>query len=497
MRRQLEATEARLSRALEAGFMRASDVERAGLLAQYLAETSVALRLLGLRLVQLHLDQGKSLLPELRDRVRSLLTARDPREQSMAVQTVASFREPPDADRFLSMLDNSTNRDVRVALLNGLGHVGTQAAVGPLIGVLNGADEAVATAAVSALGRLAERGMLPNAGREEVVSALVATFETTTPGNVALRERVLWAMANVADIKFAPAFTAALDRQETEAVRQAAVRGLIGLGNPQFADVLVNAASDPDTGVRKAAVEGLVSLGSGSNEKHVQALWDRVVSPLETEESVRQAAWRGVLDLLAKAGPDEVERWLARLPSAAPQDHQRAVELLEKLTKTAQDTDPVDHARLGRLRSRLAGLYGRLEQSQAAITAYLAALDSLSLAKSDGLSRASRDLLRYAIVSDRYDEQVAEALARVSPQAERPLLWQTVKNEIEPRLTPDGCEQALAMLALVERYPPGAWPHEIELELQQLRERAQQVKQALQPTSPGPATAPSVTAQVP
>jgi HEAT repeat protein len=489
MRRRLETTETRLAKALEAGFLRAADAERATLLAGYLADTALTLRMLGMRLIQLHLAEGKALPPELRDRVRELLAAHDAREQALAVQTVTSFRDTQDAERLLEML-KTASRDVRLAVVNGLGYVGGADAAEPLVDALDGADEGLATELVAALGRLAERGVLPTSVRPPAVNALLAVFERTLPAKVALRERVLWAMANIADVKFAPAFTAGLDRQEAVAVRQAAVRGLMALKSAQYVDALITASTDPDVGVRKLAIEGISVHGSGVNEKHIQALWERVIAPQETDETIRQLAWRGVLDLLAKAPADDAERWLARMPTSSRTDADRAVELLERLEKAALEADPVDPARLGRVRARLAVQYAKVDKPNEAIAAYLGALDNLSQAKSDTVSRTSLELLRYALSTEHYDAQVAAALGRASPAAERAVLWQAVRAEVESRLTPDGCERALNMLTSVERHPPGAWPESVLGELQSLRTRAQQIKQS----AGEPATRPAFTA---
>lgn len=485
MRRRLDTMEARLAKALEASFLRAADTERVTLLVGYLADASTTIRLLGLRFAQLHLAEGKSLPTELQDRIRDLLGSTDPREQAAAVQTVASLREPSDSARFLEMLPAARTREVRMALLNGLGYVGAESATGPLVSELEQRDEQCVTEAVAALGRLAERGVLAEDQEDVVVEALLRVFERSQTAQVALRERVLWAMGNVADPRCGPAFVDALDRQEAVVVRQAAVRGIAALNSPQFADALAEATSDPDAGVRKAAIQKLALLGSSGSERQVRALWDRVVSPLETDETIRQAAWRGVLDILSKGSADDIERWIARLSGTSPQDIQRRVELLQRLVTAAQETEPVDRGRLGLIRARLAGQHVRLDQPTEAVAAYVAALADLHAVGSNAIGPVALDLLRCALASGRYDESVAAALAKALPVAERLALWDAAKTEVEMRLTPAGAGQALAMLAALERCPPGGWPEEALTELTRLRERAQQI------TPPPPETAPA------
>lgn len=471
-RRRLEAVESRLAKLLEATFLRAPDTERVSLLAAYLSDSSTTIRLLGLRLTQLHLAEGKSLPSELQDRVRELLASLEPAEQAAAVRTVASFREPRDADRFLEMLPKVRAREVRMALLNGLGHVGGGSAADVLLNVLDDPDEQCVTEAVAALGRLAERGAIEASAREAVATALLGVFEHTKLAQGALRERVLWAMGNIADPRFGPAFATALERQEAVSVRQAAVRGMAALKDSQLADALATAASDPDGGVRKTAVDALVTLGASDSEKPLHALWERAVSPLETDETIRQAAWRGVLDTLSKASADEIERWIAKLTTSAPQERQRAAELLERLARAAAESEPVDRGRLGLVRARLAALYVQLDRPADAVAAYLEAITDLRAAKSEATERATLDLLRCALVAGRYDETIASVLSSANPGPERGTMWQTVKSVVEPQLTPDGAERALALLAAVEKYPPGAWPQDVLDDLKILRARA-------------------------
>ena len=495
-RRRLDALEARLNKALEASFIRASDPERLTLLAGYLADAGTSIRLLGLRLAQLHLAEGKSLPQELQDRIRELMGGPEAREQAAAVQTVASLRDPRDAGRFLEMLASARSHDVRLALLNGLGYVGDETAVPALLSSIAGADEVSITEAVAALGRLAERGVLHEDSRDGVVTALLSAFAKTLPSQATLRERLLWAMANVGDVRFGPVFVAALDAQDAVAVRLAAVRGIGALKNPQLADALAAAVSDPDPGVRKLAISTLATLGSSGSDKQLQALWERVVSPQETEETVRQAAWRGVIDILAKGSAEDVERWLARLPNTSSQDAQRRVELLEQLAKIVAATEPVDNARLGLVRARLAAQRARLDEPSEAVATYVAALSDLQAAKSDATQRVALELLRYALANGRYDESVAEALATVNPGPQRQALWQAAKAEVESRLTPASVDQVSAMLAALERYPPEEWPAEARVELKDLRERAVRLKQtATEPATTVPAaTAPAATA---
>jgi len=474
LRRRLESVEARLAKVLEAGFLRATDAERVTALAGYLADSSSTIRLLGLRLAQKHLEQGKTLPAELSGRIRDLMDSGEPREQAAAARAVASFRESRDADRFLALLKTARNIEVRLAVINGLGYVGTAPAVEPLLTVLGESDEQAATEAAAALGRLAERDVVDSQARDTLVEALLDAFRRTKPTQVALRERVLSAMGRVADPRFGPAFAAALNQTEAIAVRQAAARGIADLNDPQLADALATAVSDPDAGVRKTAVETLALLGA--TEKHLQALWARLSPAQETDEAIRQAAWRGVLDMLSKRPVDEVEAWLARLPGSERERTEQTLDLLQRLVKAAQEASTEDPQRLGILRARLAAVQARLGQATDAVAEYLKALGNLRTAKSAAAQRVELELLRCALVEGKYDASVAAAMAGGRPAADPDALWQAIKAEVEPRLTADAAALALAMLEAVERHPPGTLAPKALEELQQLRERALKLK---------------------
>jgi len=478
MRARLDAVEARLAKVLESNFQRAPDAERGALLTEYLSDNSTTIRLLGLKLTQHHLDEGRSpdtLPSELVARIRDLMNSNEPREQAAAVQTVARFRNPQDAEQFVTMLSTARNRAVRLALVNGLGYVGNGAAAEALLGVLETTDPELATEAVAALGRLAERGELRGEPRARAVPALARVFGEAPPTQVALRERVLWAMGNVADPSFGPAFAAALDRSEAVAVRMVAVRGIAGLGDPKLADALIPAVSDPDATVRKAAIETLTTLGSG--DRHLQALWTRLASPPETDEAVRQAAWRGALTLLEKRSPAEIEEWITRLPGEGRTHAQRTLDLLQRLLKSAETSNPPDVARVTSLHARIAAQYAQLDQPSDALSEYGKALDAAH-GEQETTQRIALDMLRYALVSERYDSAAARILATVTPALSPTALWTAVKAEIEMRLTPDAVERAVGMLAAVEQYPPCEWPPDVAQELSQLRERIGKLREA-------------------
>ncbi|MEW6252868.1 MAG: HEAT repeat domain-containing protein, partial [Planctomycetota bacterium] len=343
------------------------------------------------------------------------------------------------------------------------------------------ADEQYAAEAVGALGRLAERGELAAAARERVVTALRELFERMPPGQAVLRERVLWALGNLDDARCGAAFVTGLRQEENAAVRLTAARGLAVLADPQFADALASAASDPDPGVRRLVVETLASLGSA--ERHLDSLWERLTAPGETDDNIRQVALRGVVEILARSPTALLEGWCARLPQATPGDRKRALELLERLVKPGPGLEPADHERAGLIQARLAAQYALADRPAEAITAYRAALTELRAADVAASGRVALELLQFALTSGRYDATIALALGEVTTAGDAQAIWRVVQTTIEARLNPEGVEQVLALLTAVEKDPPCTLTAAMTESVGQWRARAAQLKPAAPPAT--------------
>ncbi len=474
---RLAALEARLGRVLEANFQRSTDGERAAQVAEYLADPSLSIRLLGLRLVQQHVGEGRpheSVPRELVARIRELMNSRNPVEQAEAVRAVASFRQPADGETFKALLPQAVARPVQLALINALGYCGDASAVGPLVGLADSASPEVRAEVIAALGRLAERDVLTDASHEPVVGLLLQAFKDTPPAQVAVRERIVWAMGNVGDPDFADALATALERTEAVAVRQQAVRAIALLKDAKLADALVAATGDPDTLVRRTAVETLSSIGS--SERHLQALWARLSSPPEADEAVRQAAWRGALTLLLARSPAEIDAWIGRLPGDSRQRAQRTAEILQRLLAHANSGGSSDRADVALLHARLAAQYAALDQVDDAQAEFEKALAELRAAGSPQAEKVAAELLRFALTRERYDRALSELLAKGAVMSVTESYWRVIKEEVEVRMTPDAIDSALFMLDSVQRWPPGEWSDAARQGLLELYDRAVDLK---------------------
>lgn len=450
--------EQRLVRVLEGNFTRAKDNERVGLLKDYINDATSAIRLLGLDLVQRHLSAGKpveSLPADLVASVRTLLTSPTPREQEAAIRAVTFFRDPNDAPRLIGLFQNSRYRSVRLAAVNGLGYLGNGPATTALLAGLSEADTDLTTEIVAALGRLAERGALDDGGRTAVINALAQLFAHAKREQVALRERILWAMGNLADQRFAATFSAALNPAEAVAVRQAALRGLSVLNLPQTCDALIPAVSDPDPVIRRGAIELLAKLGASND--HLEALWSRLTAPSEPEETVREAAWRAALAMLERRTVADRDAWLARLSGEGAGSAARRIDLLRSIARTLEADGPNAGAQLGQVEARLAAEQVRLGQVDDALATYQRALPRLCAAHSDRVTSVAAEILRLALASEKYDPPIAMLLRSGDCAVDTTTLLRTIEDGLTQRLEADDIEGAERLLAALRRDPPADW----------------------------------------
>jgi len=490
--------ELRLTAALRDIYSRSAEAQRPALIASYLADASPAVRQLGLTLAQAMVAEGKTLSEETIARTRGLLTAIEPEVRAAATGAVVALRDPADAERFRQLLPHECHRIVRGALVNGLGHVGDGDSVTPLLEILLSSDSTIKNEAVTALGRLAERGVLQAPSRKQVSSSLLTHIENMPREQSSLRERLLWALSRTGDPRSGGVFVACLDTAEAGAVRLAAVRGIAVLADPrtvkinghpastqsapqkpiltvkQLLDALLGVIADPDLGVRRAAVETIAQFAIG--DEHIDALWSRLSQEQEPEESIRLTAWRGLIPLVAARPFDEISRRLALLPGDDASRRRYAIELLQAAEKRLAAVADA-RGELGCLRARLAAEYEASEQLEPAISTYLAALDDLRAAASDDIPRVALELLRLTLMTNRYDAQIAAAFAAGDPPLDGQALWAGIRDEIKQRLNPDGIDQAAAMLAAFKTNPPASMPADLNDDLEQLLQQARRIRE--------------------
>ena len=485
--RLLRELEGRLVEAFREDYIHAAEPARSTLVQGYLKDDSALVRLLGLELILRQLGEGKELPAEFADQtraqVRDLLSDREFIVRTTAVQAIARFRQPNDADRFVELLATESHLTVRRALVNGLGYIGSNAVVPALLAILRTPEDPCQTEAVAALGRLAERGELNEQIHGSIANALLTTFNNTQPTQVVLREQTLWAMSLVTDPRFGEIFTASLAETEAATVRQTAIRGIAVLGGARLLSTLISLLQDADLTIRKTAVAALAE--SGMTDDHLAALWERLDPSRESDESVRHTAWQGVRRILSQRPLAETESWISRLPINGPEQDKRALDLLEMMENSLVNL-PGASAKLGQIQRNIASRRTALGQTDLAIAAYLAALRSLHTVQSSDVSSVAVELLCLALPAGCYDEAIAAELANGNPPLDGVVIWNGIIGIIEQYLTREQAAQALAMLAALQSHPPTTFPPDVIQAIDALVQRARALLQG-----PIPSTAPT------
>ena len=490
--------EQRLASTLRDAYFRTAEGQRPPLLSSFLTDTSVAVRKLGLTLVQAMLAEGKTLSNDTVMQTRELLNASEPDVRAAAVQTVATLRDSADAELFLNFLKKEHNRVVRRALINGLGYVGTTNSIAVLLDALKSTDPAIISEAVTALGRLIERGALDVPAKKQVADALYARYGETPHDDAVLRERLLWALSRLGDPQFAAAFIACLAPEEAGPLRIAAIRGITGLIDPRVGKTNGNGASatqpneqpasftqslldaltplvgDANVEVRRACVDTLAQYAVGPAQ--LEALWTRLDREKETEDAIRQTAWRGAVRILATHPSADINAWLERLPGDAATRQNCTIEVLQAAVKSHNGEAPAN-AELGPLHARLAAEYAATNQIELAVSSYLSAIDNYAVSNPAETSRLAVELLRLAIRTGRYDGQLAAALSDGNSALDGALLWQGIRGEIEQHMKPDEIDQTIATLSALTAHPPTTMPADAQAAIETLMQRARQIQQ--------------------
>lgn len=473
-RRRLESSlqglEQRLARSLRDGYQRTPESDRGALVQIYLSDPLAAVQRIGLELAQTETAEARPLRSESLVVVRRLISSDDAGVREAAVQTLAAQRDSTDADRLLERLATERVEPVRRALLNGLGYLGTDSTAVALARQLDGFGGALLGEAITALGRMIERGVIQEATQEELAEVLLARFRETSRENSALRERLLWAMSRLRRAAFAREFVAVLSGQDAAVVRQAAVRGIAALESipPEAVEAIQRAVADPDASVRRTAVEALGSMGL--TDAQVESLWSRLATAVEPDEAVREAAWRAVLRILDDRPAAEIESWVDRLPAGDTNTPRRSTELLTAAIGNATE-EPARPEEFGRLRHRIALIRESLGQIDKAIESYTQAIVDFRSASSARLGEAAADFLRLLLVNRRYDAAASRLFQNTADSA---AFCEILMREAETRLTDDPAtvELSIAMLEAFRAHPPAPLSMEQELAIVAQADRA-------------------------
>ena len=309
-----------------------------GLLKDPLAEV----RLEGLRLARRRVESsGEPLSAEVRGQVRQLLSDGDAPVRESAAATVGRIGDPASVQALMERLAVEDSADVQAALLTALGQLRDARALPEVLPRLNSKYDTVCAAAAKALGWIATKQPLPDEQRQEAVRALVSRYRqassVSASDGLAVREALLGAMGVLQDKRFLPEFQAAC-KDASANIRLMAADAIVALKDPAAAESLLPLLNDSDRGVRLMAVKGVASLGG---EKYLESVLGRIEPAVESESSVREAAWTAVMGIFAQSGDKVLVSVCDRLRDRDDADVQRA-QVLAELVRRLREAKSAD-----------------------------------------------------------------------------------------------------------------------------------------------------------
>lgn len=451
------ALETRLIAELRRSWQAAEGPRRENIVLRYLCDPLPIIRKLGLDLVEEQGTEGKPPSEVVACTVRELLQDTAPIVQAAAVRVVITFRNHSDAQVFKDLLERTYDRDVRAALLNGLGYLGEADAALALLAELD--DNATASvcrlAAVNGLGRLAERGALSAALRDQAQSALMCEWQaqSSTNGRDALRERTLWALGRVGDAALAPFFLEALASSHATPIRQAALAAVSGWDSAEVQTGLIAACADHEPAIRRAALEVLSRRPNSTAAYSV--LWQAAIQEPQTHAYERHVGWAGVVKYLNGRSWPEIREAMRKLPTLDSATAARCEELAGlALGSAPQDNQGWRHE-VRRVQAQVCRSAGA---ASAAVRAYLIGISEYGEADAPEKSDLALEMLHFALRSGQYASEVHTALlgALTGDQA-----WRSIWTALET-LQVENPNLCLAACQAVESAADGEPPEAVE-----------------------------------
>lgn len=405
---------------------RSTESERIELLTGFLSDREDRVRILGATLIDGMIADRKDVPPEVIEPLRSLVEDPSASVRKRAIPVLRDMRNPIDAPVFLARLEVEADERVLRELINAVGRLAEPGASEQVIRFLgesyppevNGeaADSLGLLLGSNRLGRSPETA--PSIG--QAVSALQVRFETTSGEEEEIRERILRAMANIADPSFGPTFLAQADSLR-DGMKSAAIRGLAALGQAEHMPLLLRHLSDTNATVRQIAAEAVGRLGD--REEHLEALLPRIDPNVESVEGTRVSAWEAFMRVFGKQLPEVQLRWTNRLdprtqnPVATPERLAALLLASEKaLSGVAEHADRVAEVRL-----RLAEVFSDMGRHAESVSHYRQAADWLKTQPRSVADARSANMLRAQLSARRIGlaiEHLSVLLAEPSEEAE-------------------------------------------------------------------------------
>jgi len=348
--------------------------QRVALLQQWLKSGLSLERLKALKIIDEPL-RAKGIKPAngVLTQVREIAADPDPAVRQYVVIVLRDLGLLEDVPRVRAMLKREKSAPVREEIYKMLSKLTAPDSVDDCIAGLEDPVEQVAAAAADALGRLCEKGNgQPAEKLAGGVEALIRRMERPIATSQ-LRGDLIEAMADIADPKFAPFLVKHARADEKEpAIRQAALRGIGRIGQPEHLEiVLERLSSDTHVGVREAAAEAVGQLGH--RPEHLQALRGRLDPKAKETAGAQNRAWQAYKLVFQRLEDSEQQAALASLTGNDAKELGRKIELLSELETRISAHSPSEQ-QLADIRAQLGNTLLASGQPEEAAAAWLRAL---------------------------------------------------------------------------------------------------------------------------
>lgn len=287
-------------------------------------------------------DEGKRPEGDLLAALLRLVRHESAAMRREALIVLQNLRDRAVVEAVLAQLERETDPATRLAMLDALGKLADPSAVPALIREIaaDAADMATVRDAANALAQIALR---PEA-KHELGAATVPLrerYRKLPAEQPDVRAAVLTAMAGVGDNSFISDFLEATE-SDNPVILQPALRGLLALQDRSKMGRVRVLAAHEDPRVRLAAVQALSVLGGEPAD--LDALQSRLTST-ESNELVKEAAWRGWREFIGKRSWNDRIRATDRLRETPELEIEYLKELLTGLAATENHKSAIDDTR--------------------------------------------------------------------------------------------------------------------------------------------------------
>lgn len=449
-------------------YRRRPDAERAKFLLGLLQAPSEDVRVVAVQIVYEDVVVAKPVPPEVFELLRGMIgdSAADVRKR--VARTLTAAASPGAVDALLTQLAQERDPDARAAIALALGPSRELRVVEPLLLLLDDESFSVARSAADSLKELAST--LREEKNAEIARQVAWRLRGRlrgTEGNISavpLRQSLVDAMAQLAQpspVQLHTFYELIKPDRETAVVRISALRGLGLIGNPDSANMIVNALSDPDANVRLEAVGALQRTATFA---HVEAMGRLLSASIEPDQRVRDRVWDVLAGneqaqrpgLLAKGSPKELNRWAERFKSDTDQDRQRrliVLSILEKQLIEAEQQQDLAYARL-----RIGETLLVMSRPDEAATRLQQALDHFNSANSPPAvtDLPNQQLMQALLQARKYGEAVRFATDIIAKAPENTQnMWLKIRQEAQRLKDARDLDGALALLTEAKKIPLG------------------------------------------